>query len=349
MKKKVAVAMSGGVDSTMAAWQLMKKYEVAGFFLKTKFAGCPNTKWKESEGRAFYAAKKLGIPLYIIDARDVFQKKVWDDFWDKKKKGLTPNPCPHCNPIIKFGFLRDKAKKLGFDYLATGHYARIKKEKNNCHLLRGKDKTKDQSYFLYRLNKNILPYVMFPMGEQLKKDIKAKAKKVLSEDFFKLDESQGICFAQGENYPALIKKILPQKKGKALDKKGNVLGEHQGFWFYTEGQRSGLGSVPSKTKPYYVLAKNKKNEVILTENIKDKGLYSKKLKVHNINWINKPKEKEFKAKVQIRYGAEAQNAQIKVGKKYTEIVFQNPQRAVTPGQSAVFYLKEEVLGGGEIL
>jgi len=347
--RKIAVAMSGGVDSTMAAYMLKKKgWQVAGFFLQLKFPDCPNKKWKESEGKAFSAARMLGVPMYKVDARDVFKKKVWDSFWKKQLSGVTPNPCPNCNPVIKFGFLKDKAEKLGFPYLATGHYARIEKN-SRWKLLRGKDKAKDQTYFLHRIPYDSLSHIVFPLGKSFKKDVQKKAKKIFSLGSYDDSESQGICFVQNENFPVFMKRILPKKKGRALDKKGEYLGEHQGSWFFTEGQRSGLGSVPSKTKPYYVLSKNlPKNEVVLTDNASDPQLFTSSIKVKNIHWINSPKERTFKAEVQIRYGAKAELADVKVFKGFSKVDFKKPQRAVTPGQSAVFYDNEEVLGGGEI-
>ncbi len=349
--KKVAVAMSGGVDSSVVAWMLKQQgYEVEGFFLRLKFPDCALLNWRESEGRAYLAAKTLGIPIHTLNFSQEFQQKVWNPFWRNYRKGLTANPCPTCNPQIKFGSLLRKVCELGFDYLATGHYVRLERGKNSLELKRGVDGNKDQSYFLYRLLPASLPFLKFPLGDFKKDQIKKMAQKIFPNRLYRVSESQGLCFAQGEEFKELAQKILPQKTGIVRDEKGQKVGEHRGVWFFTEGQRSGIGNIYSEGKPLYVVKKDQaKNEIIVTNSVDSPSLYSKFCLVQKINWLEKSVKKEFTGKVQIRYGSESVNARIKLlSKQKVRVIFDRPQRAITPGQSAVFYRDNQVLGGGEI-
>jgi len=362
MKQKVAVAMSGGVDSSVSAYLLKRAgYDVSGFFLRLKFPHCLLSNWREAEGRAFLAAKILGIPIRVVDASRDFQEKVWEPLWDNYLRGLTSNPCPGCNPRIKFGLLFNKVRSLGFDYLATGHYAKIEKNK----LKRGSDRTKDQSYFLYRLEKNILPNLLFPLGEYRKTDVKKLARKAFPTRLYRVPESHGLCFAQGEDFRNFMKKILPKKEGKIVDEKGKKLGEHQGVWFYTEGQRSGIGNLETGGRPIYVVKKIAKNNRLVVASDSN-ALYSESCRVNNLHWIEKPKKRIFEIKVQLRYGAPAIASRLETsifpvppacrmgrgqcGARHSQcrLYFKKPQRAVTPGQSAVFFSGDTVLGGGEI-
>jgi len=317
--KKVVVAMSGGVDSSVAAALLKKQgYEVVGVFLKL---------WPSfNEQRARLVAKKLDIPFYVFNFVKEFKNKVVDYFLKQEKAGLTPNPCVVCNKEIKFGLLFKKALSLNADYIATGHYVSFK----NGKLLKGKDKNKDQSYFLWKLNQKTLKKALFPMGSYTKTEVRKLAKK------FKLPisdvkESQDICF----------KVKLAEKPGNVIDTDGKVVGKHQGLWFYTIGQRKGIKLANG---PYYVLNKNiKRNILIVTKNEKD--LYEKELFVKNVNWINKEVKLPLKVNVKIRYRHKSALAEFD-GKK---IKFFKAQRAITSGQSAVFYKKNELLGGGIII
>lgn len=349
--------MSGGVDSSITAYLLKKAgYDVEGFFLRLKFPHCMLSSWREAEGRAFLTAKILDIPIHALDASKDFREKVWEPLWDNYMLGLTSNPCPSCNPQIKFGLLYDKVNSLGFDCLATGHYVQVKKEMGSWMLKRGGDRTKDQSYFLYRLDKKILPRLLFPLGEMKKTDVKKMAQKVFPTRLYRIPESQGLCFAQGEDFRNFMKKILPKKEGEIVDDKGKPLGKHSGVWFYTEGQKSGIGNIKTGGKSVYVVKRiSRDNKLVVTSD--PEKLLSKSCKVNNLHWIEKPKGKNFKADVQLRYGSPVVSCSVETGHARLQhavslhegkISFEIPQRAVTPGQSAVFYKDDQVLGGGEV-
>jgi len=349
MKKKVAVAMSGGVDSSVSAYLLKKAgYDVEGFFLHLKFPHCLLSNWREAEGRAFLTAKILSIPIHVLDVSRGFREKVWEPLWENYMRGMTSNPCPSCNPQIKFGLLYKKVRSLGFSHFATGHYVQVKKERGIWRLKRGVDKTKDQSYFLYRLNKEILPYLIFPLGNMEKTEVKKLAQKIFPTRLYRVPESQGLCFAQGEDFRNFMKKILPKKEGSIVNDEGTPLGKHQGVWFYTEGQRSGIGNIKTGGKSIYIVKKiTKENKLVVTTD--QKMLNSKSGTVSNLHWINESKDKLFKSQVQLRYGAPVAAVEVKIlSENRCKITFSKPQRAVTPGQSAVFYRIDTVLGGGEI-
>lgn len=340
--KKVIVAMSGGVDSSVAAALLKKDgFNVIGAFIK--FWSEPSKKGMafvankscspESEKRACLVCEKLNIPFYIFNFEKEFKKKVVDYFIKESKAGLTPNPCVVCNKEIKFKLLFKKLLSLNADYIATGHYVRIDKGK----LLKGRDKNKDQSYFLWKIDKKVLKHVLFPIGGYKKDKIKNLAKK-FDLPVVNIPESQEICFVQ-KTIADFLKRYIKDKPGKIVDTKGNVLGRHQGLWFYTIGQRKGIDL---STGPYYVLDKDiKKNLLILTK--RERDLYKKELSFRNANWFSKVSF-PLQAKARIRYGHKTVSAVIDKGK----VVFSRNQRAITPGQSVVFYKGSEVLGGGII-
>jgi len=324
--KKVIVALSGGVDSAVAAALLKKQgYQVAGVFLKL---------WPSfNEKQAQRVAKKLGIEFRVLNLRKEFKKKVVDYFLKNYKLGLTPNPCVVCNKEIKFGLL---FKEIKADYIATGHYARFQRGK----LLMAKDKNKDQSYFLWKLNQKILRRALFPIGDYAKSEVRKLARK-FKLPVLDVPESQEICFIQ-TNIADFLKKYLKTKSGRIVDREGRVLGEHQGLWFYTIGERKGIGIAGG---PYYVLDKDvKKNILVVTKNEND--LYKKALIVKNINWISgKCPRFPLKIKAKIRYRHNPAPAVI----QRNRIIFDKPQRAITPGQSVVFYRGQELLGGGIII
>ncbi len=316
--------MSGGVDSSVAAALLKKEgFDVVGVFMK--FWGNGKCCTPESEKRARLVSEKLGIPFYVFNFQKEFKEKVVDYFSKQEKAGLTPNPCVVCNKEIKFGLLFKKALSLGADYIATGHYARLEDGK----LLKGKDKDKDQSYFLWKLDKKVLKHVLFPVGDYTKPEIVKLAKK-FKLPVLGLKESQDICFKVKFNKnPGPI--VLYSGTNYGIKK---VIGQHNGLWFYTIGQRKGIGLAGG---PYYVLSKDvKKNILIVTK--KEKNLYRKELSVKNVNWISEKHRSDvahpIKVKVKIRYQHEPALAEFD-GKK---VIFNKPQRAITPGQSAVFYL-----------
>lgn len=347
--KKIFVAMSGGVDSSVAAALLKKQGEqVAGVFIRF-WAESPKKKNLCCSGRAERAARavalKLKIPFFVFYFERDFKKAVVDYFLDEVAGSRTPNPCVICNKKIKFGLLLKKITALGGDFLATGHYARLRREIlnsksqiRNYKLFQAKDKNKDQSYFLYQLNQKQLRKIIFPLGNYTKDEVIKMAKK-WRLPFYK-NESFDLCFAAGDP-KAFIKKYLKLKPGKILNLKGEFLGAHQGLALYTIGQRKGLRISQG---PWWVIKKDKRKNILYVSN-NEKDLYSNCLFVKRVNWIAGQAPKfPIKALVKIRY--KSQPAQVIISK--TMVKFKKPQRAITPGQSAVFYKKEEVIGGGII-
>lgn len=359
-KKKVVVALSGGLDSSVSALLLKKKgFELIGIFMLFWSENTKKARWNRccspgAQARAREVARILNIPFYVLDLRKEFKKQIVDYFLKEIKKGRTPNPCVECNRIVKFGLLLKKAKEFGADFLATGHYVkkidlRTKSKKSKIYkILRARDKEKDQSYFLWRLTQEQLKHLLFPLGNFTKKEVKELARK-FRLPVLDIPESQEICFV-GTSLEEFLKKHLKPKPGKIVDTKGNVLGEHKGLIFYTIGQRKGIGLAGG---PYYVLKKDTKNNLlVVTKNQKD--LYKKELLASQINWIlKKPPKFPIKIKAKIRYLHQPARATLYPSflKKKTSsirVVFNKPQRAITPGQSVVFYKGEEMLGGGII-
>jgi tRNA-specific 2-thiouridylase len=326
LKKKVVVAMSGGVDSSLAAALLKEEgYDVIGITIH-HYEGNENLESVKQ------AAQNLKIPWHVLDFTKEFKNIVIDYFCQEYLTGRTPNPCVVCNLKIKFGLLLEKAKSLGADYLATGHYAINEcDQKSKKYLLkRGVDENKDQSYFLYRLNQKILPCVLFPLGKFKKSQTRELAKKYGLKNY-KKEESQEICFIRDDNY----RKFDTIKPGKFIDKVGKILGEHQGIPFYTIGQRKGLGV--SLNKRIYVIEINPQQNVITLGD--DKDLYRDKLLVKELSFISDDKLSDsLKVEVKIRYNSKKSPAIISpYGEDRVMINFKKSQRAITPGQSAVFY------------
>jgi len=319
--------LSGGTDSSLAGYILKKQgYNVEAVFLDL-WAGftCQS---------AQKTADKLGIKLNIIKARKFFEKQVVSYFVNEYKKGRTPNPCVVCNEKIKFGLLFDYIKKNNFDYLASGHYVRLIKKNKQIFLCRGKDKLKDQSYFLWNINKHNLPYLIFPLGNTLKSDNKKKIKQLGLP--INTKESMNICFLHND-LKSFLRNYIKLKPGPIINMSGEKLGTHQGLALYTIGQRCGLGG-----GLYWVVKiDNKKNTLIASADEDD--LYKKSFTVEKWHWFKKPPDKVL---VQIRYGHNGVPGQI----KNRHVIFKRAQRAITPGQSAVVYDKANriLLGGGVI-
>jgi tRNA-specific 2-thiouridylase len=361
---RVIVAMSGGVDSSVAA-ALMKKrgFEVEGVYMKL-FDG--ENSAEESAGAV---AEKLNIRLKIVDFRKEFKKAVIDSFLREFARARTPNPCVVCNQQIKFGLLFDRVLEMGGDYIATGHYARIEKKisndkiqitnkiqnpKSKIHyrLLSAKDKTKDQLYFLYNLTQEKLRHVLFPLGGYKKAEVYQMAEKW--ELPYKKGESVDICFIAGGDHRDFLKKYLKMKPGKIVDVFGKVLGAHGGLSLHTIGQRADIGG----PGPFYVVEMDsKKNVLIVTNNPRDPKLFRKILLAENVNWVSGIEPKlPLKCKARIRYGHAAVSATVlrnstplkELNSLRYKVIFKTPQRAITPGQSVVFYKRNEVLGGGVI-
>ncbi len=350
--KKVIVALSGGIDSGVAAFLLTELgYKVEGVFMRM-YDG-----FQESEKRARRIAQTLKIPFFIIDLRKKFKTKIIDYFLNSYQKGITPNPCVFCNREIKFDSLLEIKKKRKADFIATGHYVRLVALEEEGFgseifgLLRGKDKNKDQSYFLWQLKQIHLRYSLFPLGNYLKEEVKKIAKSFKIFPVADISESQEVCFVKNTN-DSFLKENLGEKPGLIIDKAGNKVGEHQGLWFYTIGQRRKIGLSGG---PYWVLDKDlKKNHLIVTK--KEKDLYKQGLVIKKVNWLRgKEPDLPIKAKIQIRYRQKPSLGEIKKENQKIKITFLEKQKAITPGQSAVFYSfqnkksqEEELLGGGII-
>jgi tRNA-specific 2-thiouridylase len=359
MAERVICAMSGGVDSSVAAVLLKRAgFDVIGVFMKfwsepgeNGLIGVSNRCCSpEAEARARKVAKILKIPFYVFDFSKEFKEKIVDYFLDGYKKGITPNPCVVCNKEIKFGFLLEKALSLGADFVATGHYARIKGIRNKelgireFKLLRAKDKNKDQSYFLWMLDQDQLKRILFPIGNYTREEVENLARK-FKLPVLGIKKSVEVCFIQ-TTVSDFLRKYLKEKPGKIVDTEGKILGEHKGLWFYTIGQRKGIGLSGGL---WWVMDKDlKKNFLIVTKNEKD--LLKKELICKNVNWISGKEPKlPLKVKAKIRYKTHFAKATIfPTRNKIYKVIFEKPQRAITPGQSVVFYKGEEVLGGGII-
>lgn len=341
--------MSGGVDSSVAATLLKRAgFDVIGVFMKfwaepgkDGLTGAWNRCCSPEAGkRARWVASILGIPFYVFNFEKEFKKRVVDYFLTEYKAGRTPNPCVVCNREIKFGFLLEKALALDADFVATGHYARLRQGK----LSKAKDKAKDQSYFLWQLNQDQLKHILFPIGDYTKGEVRSLAKK-FKLPVFDTPESMEICFIQ-TTINDFLKRHLKPKLGKIVDTQRKIISQHQGLYLYTIGQRKGI-QLPGG--PYYVLDKDlKENLLIITKNEKD--LLKKELVCSNVNWISGGAPKlPFKIRAKIRYRHKPATATIiKTQNQCYTIKFDRPQRAITSGQSAVFYRGKEVLGGGII-
>jgi tRNA-specific 2-thiouridylase len=335
-KLKIAVAMSGGVDSSVTAALLKKQgFEVSGIFMKL----FDSTLFKASEKRARRIAKILGISFLVLDLRKEFKKRIINYFLDEYEMGHTPNPCVACNKEIKFGLLLEKTASLRRDFIASGHYA-IKK---GSKLLTADDENKDQSYFLWKLNQKQLGRIIFPLGNLTKKQVKELAKE-LKLPVLSISESQEICFV-GKDINIFLKKYLRPEPGIIINKRKEIIGRHKGLCFYTIGQRKGIGLSGG---PYYVSGKDfKKNILIVSRDKKD--LERKELIAGSVNWISGKNQKfPLRIKARIRYRQKLFLATIRPFGKKVKVFFNKPQRAVTSGQSVVFYSGRELLGGGII-
>ncbi|MGN0526658.1 MAG: tRNA 2-thiouridine(34) synthase MnmA [Acutalibacteraceae bacterium] len=352
--KKALVAMSGGVDSSLAAkLTLDKGFKCIGCTMKlyhNEDVGIERSRTccsLDDVEDARSVAYKLGMPFYVFNFTDAFRETVIKKFIESYEKGITPNPCIDCNRYMKFEKLFERAKILGCDCIVTGHYARIEEKDGKFILKKAVDETKDQSYVLYSMTQEQLKHTMFPLGNMRKTEVRAVAEQNGFINAAKPD-SQDICFVPDGDYASVIELHTGNKpqSGNFVDKQGNVIGKHKGLIHYTVGQRKGLGI--SAPQPLYVCKICPENNNIILGNNDD--LFSTELDAADFNWISgeTPKDK-FRCKVKIRYRQPEQQATvIPMSKNTVHIIFDEPQRAITPGQAAVIYDGDTVLGGGTI-
>ena len=356
-KEKVAVAMSGGVDSSVAAAILVQEgYEVIGITMQI----WPSENEVESEFSrsccsltvardALMVCGKLDIPHYVLNFKDIFREAVIDDFINEYRLGRTPNPCVRCNKLVKFDALLAKSRAFGADYIATGHYSRIvfDNDRGRWLLKRGFDHSKDQSYALYGMTQDQLAHTLMPLGEMAKDETRRLAAE-LGLSVATKPESQDICFVEGRNYPGFLAENAAEtvQPGPIIDTDGKVIGEHQGIAFYTLGQRRRIGIASSE--PLYVVRIDvEKNAIIVG---REPDLYASSLIASNINFIsieNIPLPIAVTAKV--RYNMkDSAGILAPLANERVMMTFETPQRAITPGQALVFYDGEDVVGGGTI-
>lgn len=353
----MVVAMSGGVDSSVAASVLKERgYEVQGmtmevvplknFSLKEEDEAIPRVGVTE---KAQKVARFLNIPHETLNLKKEFEQKVISNFCNEYAQGRTPNPCIRCNKFIKMGLLMDKALERGADYLATGHYAQVvyQRDVKRYLLKKGKDREKDQSYFLYPLNQKQFSFLLMPLGFMTKHQVQEKASQ-LNLPLKKDTESQEICFIPDDNYVCLLKKRRPESfiPGPIKDLNGNILGFHQGILHFTIGQRRGMGI--SASHPLYVVDIRSEDQSVVVGT--QDQLYKKNFLVSSVNMIVQneiPSEMEIQARIRYKH-EEAPACLKKKNSSQAWVKFKKPQRAITPGQSVVFYRGDTVLGGGII-
>ncbi len=356
MKKRVLLGMSGGVDSSVSAVLLQKQgYEIIGCTMELSDSVDHHEQSTYCGNQAVHDAKRvcdqLGIPHYTINCKSEFKEKVIDNFIHEYREAKTPNPCVECNRYLKFGAFYQKAKELDCDYIATGHYACIQFSDlyQQYVLKKSKEEKKDQTYFLYAIPKEELGRIIFPLQNHTNKE---KIRKIAEENNLMVaqkKDSQEICFIPDNDYQSFLKKYgnIRKQKGNIVLENGSVLGQHQGLTNYTIGQRKGIGI--SYREPLYVLKLNKeKNEVVVGT---EKELYSKELYATDINWLVWDYLKQpIECKAKIRYRAKEANCRVYPSGDTVKVVFEETQRAITSGQSVVFYdVNDIVLGGGKIL
>lgn len=352
--RTVVVGMSGGVDSSVAALLLKNQgYRVVGLFMKN---------WEEVDENGACTADEdfndvvrvcglLDIPYYTVNFAAQYRERVFSYFLKEYEAGRTPNPDVLCNREIKFGPFKQYAKELGADFIATGHYCGVSHESGVHRLLKARDRNKDQTYFLNQLTQDQLEGVLFPLADLDKSEVRAIARQNGLATAKKKD-STGICFIGERNFKKFLQEYLPAKRGKILTLDGEEVGEHEGIMYYTLGQRRGLdlGGRQGETGRWFVVKKDVKNNVLYVSHGDESPLYSRSCAVEGFNFIPfAPEKEEFACTAKFRYRQEEQGVTVKrTGKDSLEIVYDEPQRAVTEGQYAVLYDETQCLGGGVI-
>jgi len=352
-KKRVLLGMSGGVDSSVSAYLLKEQgYEVIGITMKVWPQDCISRAEDKCCGPQAVAdargvAHALGIPHYVIDEADEFEKLVINYFGQEYREGRTPNPCVMCNEKLKFGRLQDKAKALGAEYVATGHYARIEHNSERSVLKRAVDARKDQSYFLFSLKQEQLSRSLTPLGEMTKPDVRIVAQK-LGLKVYDKEDSQEICFVPGNDYAGFLKSHFGESTfhpGGIYDRSGNRIGEHEGIEMYTVGQRKGLPG--GQTKPLYVIDIDPLGHRVIVGDYDD--LHRADCFIANTNWLPGAVDQPREVTVKIRYNWPPVKAHLEALSNHrARLIFHEPQRSVSPGQAAVCYDEDLVLGGGWI-
>ncbi|GGM30919.1 tRNA-specific 2-thiouridylase MnmA [Paraliobacillus quinghaiensis] len=348
---RVVVGMSGGVDSSVTALLLKEQgYDVVGIFMKN---------WDDTDESGFCTAtedyddvirvcNQLDIPYYAVNFEKQYWDKVFTYFLDEYKAGRTPNPDVMCNKEIKFKAFLDHALSLGADYVATGHYAQIRKTGDRTEMLRGVDRNKDQTYFLNQLSEDILEKVMFPLGHLPKKEVRRIAQEHDLATATKKD-STGICFIGERNFKEFLSEYLPAQPGRMQTMEGEDKGQHEGLMYYTIGQRQGLG-IGGPGGPWFVVGKDLNKNILYVEaGYDNEYLYSDSLIATDINWINETPSESFTCTAKFRYRqSDSKVTVVPLGDNKARVVFDQRERSITPGQAVVFYADEICMGGGTI-
>lgn len=350
---RIVVGISGGVDSSVAAYLLKQQgHDVIGLFM---------VNWEEEDGACtaeedFEDVKrvcnKIGIPYFSVNYAKEYYERVFSYFLDEYKRGRTPNPDVLCNREVKFGPFLEQARRLGADKIATGHYAKKIEKDGKVYLAKAKDLNKDQSYFLNQLSQDQLDSVIFPLEDIEKPEVRRIAEELGLSNAKKKD-STGICFIGERNFKNFLKGFLPAQPGKILDLSGKEVGQHDGLMYYTLGQRRGLnigGRADGNGERWFVIRKDLKNNILFVSQGEDDELFSDGLRAEDMNWIpEKPKDKEFDCYAKFRYRQPDQKVHVSVFDKEIKVDFDQPQRAITPGQFVVLYDANGIcLGGGTI-